>query len=174
MAPVIAGIRVAVLAAPALPQLHPCESRHEIELRGPDVSEGRREVPRLAVDEPIMVWSRILGGNVDLVEAEVVVWAPLERDDCLARLQSLPGRNHDFDSEPTPRVEMSGNVADAFDLAAARAAGGPFDVAVKAAVDDGAISSEEAGRYLASLVELDARGAFVFAALAVSTAAVAP
>lgn len=58
-------------------------------------------------------------------------------------------------------------------LAAARASGGPFDVAVQAAVDDGAISSHEAGRYLASLVELDARGAFIFAALAVSTAAVA-
>lgn len=59
-------------------------------------------------------------------------------------------------------------------FAAARASGGPFDVAVKAAVTDGAISSEEADRYLGSLVELDARGAFVFAALAVSTAAVAP
>jgi ubiquinone/menaquinone biosynthesis C-methylase UbiE len=59
-------------------------------------------------------------------------------------------------------------------LAAARASGGPFDVAVQAAVDDGAITAEEGDRYLASLTELDARGAFVFAALAVSTAAVSP
>lgn len=58
-------------------------------------------------------------------------------------------------------------------LAAARASGGPFDVAVQAAVDDAAISREEADRYLGSLVDLDERGAFVFAALAVSIAGVA-
>ncbi len=58
-------------------------------------------------------------------------------------------------------------------LAAARASGGPFDVAVQAAVDDAAISSEEADRYLGSLVDLDERGAFFFAALSVSTAGVA-
>jgi len=59
-------------------------------------------------------------------------------------------------------------------LAAARASGGPFDVAVKAAVDDGAVTTEEGNRYLEFLAQLDARGAFFFAALAVSTAAVAP
>lgn len=57
-------------------------------------------------------------------------------------------------------------------LAAARASGGPFDAAVDAAVADGAISDQEAKRYLRSLAELDARGAFFFAAVAVSTAAV--
>lgn len=59
-------------------------------------------------------------------------------------------------------------------LAKARAAGGPFDVAVKAAVADGAISKEEGTRYLESLEELDARRAFVFAGLAMSVALTVP
>lgn len=58
-------------------------------------------------------------------------------------------------------------------LAAARASGGPFDVAVQAAVAAGAITAEEADRYMTSLEELDRRGAFLFAALAVSVAATA-
>lgn len=56
-------------------------------------------------------------------------------------------------------------------FASARAAGGPFDVAVEAAVADAAITSEEADRYLVSLAELDERRAFFFAGLAVSIAA---
>lgn len=56
-------------------------------------------------------------------------------------------------------------------FASARAAGGPFDVAVEAAVADAAITREEANRYLSSLAELDERGAFFFAGLAVSVAA---
>lgn len=58
-------------------------------------------------------------------------------------------------------------------LAGARAAGGPFDVAVQAAVDDNAITRDEARRYLDSLVELETRGAFLFAGLAVSVVATA-
>jgi len=56
-------------------------------------------------------------------------------------------------------------------FASARAAGGPFDVAVEAAVADAAITSEEAACYLRSLADLDGRGAFFFAGLAVSIAA---
>ncbi len=56
-------------------------------------------------------------------------------------------------------------------FASARAAGGPFDVAVEAAVADAAITSEDGEHYLASLAELDERGAFLFAGLAVSIAA---
>ena len=56
-------------------------------------------------------------------------------------------------------------------LATARAAGGPFDRAVEAAVEAGAVSAEEGRRYLASLEERDALGAFVFAALAVTVVA---
>jgi hypothetical protein len=56
-------------------------------------------------------------------------------------------------------------------LAPARAAGGPFDRAVTAAVEAGAVSAEEGRRYLASLEERDAVGAFVFAALAVTVVA---
>lgn len=53
-------------------------------------------------------------------------------------------------------------------FATARAAGGPFDVAVRAAVDAGAVTADEGARYLASLEERDAAGAFLFAAMAVS------
>lgn len=59
-------------------------------------------------------------------------------------------------------------------LAKARAAGGPFDVAVRAAVADGAISPEDGSRYLASLEELDGRGGFLFAGVAMSLAATVP
>lgn len=56
-------------------------------------------------------------------------------------------------------------------LGSARAAGGPFDVSVDAAVSASAISAEEAQRYLTSLEHLDEQGAFCFAGLAVSVAA---
>lgn len=56
-------------------------------------------------------------------------------------------------------------------LADARASGGPFDVAVEAAVASGAITTDEAERYLGSLDELDRDGAFLFAAMAVSVVA---
>jgi SAM-dependent methyltransferase len=56
-------------------------------------------------------------------------------------------------------------------LATARAAGGPFDVAVAAAVEAGAVTAEEGRRYLASLEARDAVGAFLFAALAVTVVA---
>ncbi|HEX7135623.1 MAG TPA: methyltransferase domain-containing protein [Iamia sp.] len=56
-------------------------------------------------------------------------------------------------------------------LESARAAGGPFDVAVAAAVDAGAVTAAEGRRYLASLEERDAVGAFCFAALAVTVVA---
>jgi SAM-dependent methyltransferase len=59
-------------------------------------------------------------------------------------------------------------------LARARAAGGPFDVAVAAAVEAGAITAAEGRRYLASLEERDAAGAFLFAALAVTVVARRP
>jgi SAM-dependent methyltransferase len=59
-------------------------------------------------------------------------------------------------------------------LASARAAGGPFDRAIADAVADGAISEGEAADYVASLVEADERGGFLFAALAVSGAATKP
>lgn len=53
-------------------------------------------------------------------------------------------------------------------LEAARAAGGPFDLAVDAAIDDGAITADEGRAYLDSLAELDEDGAFLFAGAAVS------
>lgn len=56
-------------------------------------------------------------------------------------------------------------------LATARAAGGPFDVAVAAAVEAGAVRDDEGRRYLASLEERDAVGAFLFAAAAVTVVA---
>jgi SAM-dependent methyltransferase len=56
-------------------------------------------------------------------------------------------------------------------LAAARASGGPFDVAVAAAVEAGAVTAAEGQRYLASLEERDAAGAFLFAALSVTVVA---
>lgn len=59
-------------------------------------------------------------------------------------------------------------------LASARAAGGPFDVAVAAAVEAGAITDEEGRRYVASLEARDAVGAFLFAALAVTVVARSP
>lgn len=59
-------------------------------------------------------------------------------------------------------------------LAAARAAGGPFDTAVDAAVGDGVISQAEADRYLGSLEQLDRRGAFFFAGLSVAMMAKVP
>lgn len=49
----------------------------------------------------------------------------------------------------------------------ARAAGGPFGVAVDRAVAAGAITADEADRYDASLRDLDARGAFLFVAQAI-------
>ncbi|MDY7102429.1 MAG: methyltransferase domain-containing protein [Actinomycetota bacterium] len=54
------------------------------------------------------------------------------------------------------------------------AAGGPFGRAVDAAVEAGAISREDAERYDASLRELDERGGFVFAAMAMTVAAAVP
>ena len=59
-------------------------------------------------------------------------------------------------------------------LSKAMSAGGPFGVAVEAAVAAGAISAAEAERYESSIAELDAQGAFFFAGLAVSLRAVAP
>lgn len=59
-------------------------------------------------------------------------------------------------------------------LVTARASGGPFDVAVDAAVAAGAITGDEGRRYLCSLEELDEVGGFVFLALALSIVAVAP
>ncbi len=59
------------------------------------------------------------------------------------------------------------------DVARHRGQTGPFDVAVQAAVDDDAITKDEARRYLDSLVELETRGAFLFAGLAVSVVATA-
>ena len=59
-------------------------------------------------------------------------------------------------------------------MANAFAAGGPFGVAVQAAVEDGAITEDEASYYESSLAELDARGAFFFAGLAVTISAVVP
>jgi SAM-dependent methyltransferase len=56
-------------------------------------------------------------------------------------------------------------------FAHARAAGGPFDVAVAAAIEAGAITSAEGDRYLASLEARDAIGAFLFAAMAVTVVA---
>jgi hypothetical protein len=55
---------------------------------------------------------------------------------------------------------------------AARAAGGPFDRSVDDAVAGGAISPAEGDEYRASLGARDRRGAFFFAALAVSVSAV--
>lgn len=57
-------------------------------------------------------------------------------------------------------------------LATARASGGPFDVAVEAAVAAGAVTADEGQRYLGSLEELDAAGAFVFSATALTVVAV--
>jgi SAM-dependent methyltransferase len=59
-------------------------------------------------------------------------------------------------------------------FAHARAAGGPFDVAVAAAVDAGAITAAEGDRYLASLAARDDLGAFLFAAMAVTVVARRP
>lgn len=59
-------------------------------------------------------------------------------------------------------------------LHSARRAGGPFGVAVQAAVDDEAITAGEAERYLDSLEELDRRGAFFFVAMSIAVIAVGP
>jgi hypothetical protein len=56
-------------------------------------------------------------------------------------------------------------------LAGARASGGPFDGAVRSAVEAGAVTAEEGDRYLASLAERDGAGAFWFAALAFTVVA---
>ncbi len=56
-------------------------------------------------------------------------------------------------------------------LASARAAGGPFDVAVTAATDEGAISPDEAARYIHSLERLDDEGAFLFVAQSIAVTA---
>ena len=56
-------------------------------------------------------------------------------------------------------------------LAAARAAGGPFDRAIADTTDTGAITRQEADRYVASLVEADEQGAFCFVALAIAMVA---
>ncbi len=59
-------------------------------------------------------------------------------------------------------------------MAHAFAAGGPFGVAVQAAVEDGAITAHEASQYESSLAQLDAHEAFFFAGLAVVISAVVP
>ena len=56
-------------------------------------------------------------------------------------------------------------------FASARAAGGPFDRATHDAVDDGAISVDEGEQYLQSLQEIDDRGGFLFAGIAMSVLA---
>ena len=56
----------------------------------------------------------------------------------------------------------------------ARAAGGPFDRAVQAAVEAGAITGHEAEVYFSSLEQLDQRGAFFFVAMSVAVEASAP
>ena len=56
-------------------------------------------------------------------------------------------------------------------FAAARGSGGPFDMAVRNAVNAGAISATEGDRYLRSLEELDPQGAFFFAAMAIAALA---
>lgn len=59
-------------------------------------------------------------------------------------------------------------------LASARAAGGPFDVAIAAAVEAGAVTAEEAARHVASMESRDAQGAFLFAALSIAVVARRP
>lgn len=56
-------------------------------------------------------------------------------------------------------------------LARAEASGGPFGVAVEQAVGAAAITEAEAARYLASLRDLDAMGAFLFTAQAIAVVA---
>jgi SAM-dependent methyltransferase len=56
-------------------------------------------------------------------------------------------------------------------FAIACAAGGPFDVATAQAITAGAITADEGAAYLASLEDLDQRGAFHFIGLTVSLAA---
>lgn len=55
------------------------------------------------------------------------------------------------------------------DLATAQSRGGPFDVATRDAVSDGAITQQDASAYLASLREQDDRGAFFFGAMSVAS-----
>ncbi len=56
----------------------------------------------------------------------------------------------------------------------ARAGGGPFDKAVQSAVEAGTITSAEAASYFDTLTELDERGAFFFAAMAIAVEASLP
>ncbi len=56
----------------------------------------------------------------------------------------------------------------------ARAGGGPFDKTVQSAVEAGAITNAEAASYFDTLTELDERGAFFFAAMAIAVEASRP
>src|SRR4051794_26895219 len=92
------GEKLAGSGAPSLVQRHAGQAGHEIQLRWPDVAKRRREGLRLAIEEPVMVRPRVLGHDVDLVEAEMDR-THVERDDGLARGKSLPRRNDDLDHE---------------------------------------------------------------------------
>jgi hypothetical protein len=62
-----------------------------------------------------VVRPRVLRRHVNLVEAEMAR-AHIERDDGLARHESLPRRNDDLDHEEAGRVQMPRNIEEALDL----------------------------------------------------------
>src|SRR5207244_7624648 len=65
--------RLAVPAAPALAQAHPGNLRHEIELRGPDITERHRGTLETATDIIEMVRDQSLVGHVVLVDPPMLV-----------------------------------------------------------------------------------------------------
>src|SRR5215211_7090270 len=73
---------------PALAQPHPGETRHQIELGGPDVAEGKRGFPPHAVLRPEVVRDEPLCRDVVLVEAEVLA-AHVEGVEPLPRRETL-------------------------------------------------------------------------------------
>src|SRR5439155_11471685 len=105
----VARERVAVPIAPTLAPRHSRQPRHEIELRRPDVAEGCREGPGLAVHEPVVVRYGVLGRDVDLIKAEMPR-GHVERHNRLARQEPLPRRNVDFDHELPSDFEMLGDI----------------------------------------------------------------
>ena len=111
----VAGKWLAIPAAPALPQGHACKPRHQVELGGPYIAEGRREHLKLAVGDPVVMGNQALARDVVLVEPQPGI-SHSESPDCLTGRQPLQIRHTDLNDETPTGQKMISHVLEARDL----------------------------------------------------------
>src|SRR5204863_5464314 len=101
----LARERLALPAAPAFAEAHPCQLRHQVELRRPDVAERNRPPLELPIRSRVVVRDQALVDDVVLVEAEVRL-ADGEGTDRPAERQTLQVGQPDLEHEAPARREV--------------------------------------------------------------------